>query len=153
MRVRCRRCGFTLLELMLAVALASMIIIPIGTLLVAATRESLFQRVIFGNETGAQLALNTIRNKVRESIYPDTMPMFGSSAGLLTLSDGSYITQRAGALVYVTNSTVYPLINEGVQSFGVNQDTNGVFQITLNVEPVSGQDTVMYKLGCSCRNY
>ena len=149
--------GFTLLELMLAAVLAGFIFIPIGTLLVTSFREPIIQQEMFSREAGADITLQLIREKFRNISYNDVSRLISGSEsiGVEFANDEGQTTRiyKSGSeLIYLRGADSLVLIEEGVQTFAVDEATNGFFVCTLELEAHTASAPVTYQLSCATRN-
>ncbi|MBM4152703.1 MAG: prepilin-type N-terminal cleavage/methylation domain-containing protein, partial [Kiritimatiellaceae bacterium] len=62
-----KNAGMTLVELMMATALAAIVMVPIGTLIVTSLREPMIQQELFFKEASIQESVHLLREKIRNA--------------------------------------------------------------------------------------
>lgn len=150
-----KNAGMTLVELMMATALAAIVMVPIGTLIVTSLREPMIQQELFFKEASIQESVHLLREKIRNAAITNITLIHGENGDGIQFNQGhgetSSIYKNGPALILDRNDSSIALIERGVEEFSITTSSN-LYRITLAVSPLPDQAAIPYTLICSQRN-
>ena len=145
--------GFTLVELLVSLAIAAIVLLPLTDMLRAGADSARFVRAGLDQNADARFAINYLAARAMRAKWPKMEDSPGDLAAWLSHAKLAYAVTEQGTLVE-SDSSINPqrksLLAAGVRSFRMSMSENGAGRPLLRIEIVLNRPDCDIGAGQDC---